>query len=178
MTLVLRSRISWSRDIKALNNPRSRVMHISHVTTLKSVSAWTEDCVWDTWVESFNALMIRNLETKGLIRYRLFFQILGVYGWECLNNFKIRKDWNYPSNQARRLLASFTRQPWVKRSVFCHMIHCRSITEPKKIEKASRKMALTNVKFIGALTSWKRYFYAQTCWNRYVYTLRRSKNFY
>ena len=33
------------------------------------------------------------------------------------------------------------------------MIHCRSITEPKKIEKESRKMELTNVKFIGALTS-------------------------
>ena len=68
---------------------------------------------------------------------------------------------NYPSNQARRLLAGFTRQPWVKRSVFFHMIHCRSITEPKKIEKESRKMALTNVKFTGALTSRKRYFYAQ-----------------
>ena len=36
--------------------------------------------------------MIRNLETKGLIRYQLFFQILGVYGWECLNNFNIRKE--------------------------------------------------------------------------------------
>ena len=58
------------------------------------------------------------------------------------------------------------------------MIHCRSITEPKKIEKESRKMALTNVKFTGALTYRKRYFYAQTYWNRYVYTLSRTKSFY
>ena len=38
--------------------------------------------------------MVRNLETKGLIRYRLFLYILilGVYGWEYLNNFNIRKE--------------------------------------------------------------------------------------
>lgn len=38
------------------------------------------------------------------------------------------------------------------------MIHCRSITEPKKIERESRKMALTDVKFTGALTYRKRFF--------------------
>ena len=73
-----------------------RLMHLSHVTTLKSVVAWTEDCacVWDT-VESFIAFGYGTLRLKvsyGIRSPSVILSDMGVYGWEYLNHLTFTRE--------------------------------------------------------------------------------------